>query len=114
MSSTSHSLLSELRPYDQCAEFACQIIPSFLTFLLRDMEQLIAEQKARELQIDRTQVVREYWELIILKGLYDSPFGRNIIFKGGTALRLAYASPRFSEGLEFSLTPDALKGKFPD
>jgi predicted nucleotidyltransferase component of viral defense system len=76
------------------------------------MEQSIAEQKARELKIDRTQVVREYWELIILKGLYESPFGRHLIFKGGTALRLTYGSPRFSEDLDFSLTQDVLKGKF--
>ena len=76
------------------------------------MEQLIAEQKARELKIDKTQVVREYWELIVLKGLYDSPFGRYLIFKGGTALRLTYGSPRFSEDLDFSLTKDMLKGKF--
>jgi hypothetical protein len=40
------------------------------------MEQLIAEQKARELKIDKTHIVREYWEFIILKGLYESPFGR--------------------------------------
>ena len=76
------------------------------------MEQSIAEQKARELKIDKTQVVREYWELIVLKGIYDSPFGRYLIFKGGTALRLAYSSPRFSEDLDFSLTKDVLKGKF--
>ena len=76
------------------------------------MEQSIAEQKARELGIDRTQVVREYWELIILKGLYESPLGRYLIFKGGTALRLAYDSPRFSEDLDFSLTKDVMKGKF--
>jgi predicted nucleotidyltransferase component of viral defense system len=76
------------------------------------MEQLIAEQKARELKIDKTQVVREYWELIVLKGLYESPFGRYLIFKGGTALRLTYGSPRFSEDLDFSLTKDVLKGKF--
>jgi predicted nucleotidyltransferase component of viral defense system len=76
------------------------------------MEQLIAEQKARELKIDKTQVVREYWELIVLKGLYESPFGRYLIFKGGTALRLTYGSPRFSEDLDFSLTKDMLKGKF--
>jgi len=76
------------------------------------MEQSIAEQKARELKIDKTQVVREYWELIVLKGLYDSRFGRYLIFKGGTALRLAYGSPRFSEDLDFSLTKDVLKGKF--
>jgi predicted nucleotidyltransferase component of viral defense system len=77
------------------------------------MEQLIAEQKARELKIDKTQVVREYWELIVLKGLYESSFGRYLIFKGGTALRLTYSSPRFSEDLDFSLTKDVLSGKFP-
>ena len=76
------------------------------------MEQSIAEQKARELKIDKTQVVREYWELIVLKGLYESPFGRYLIFKGGTALRLTFGSPRFSEDLDFSLTKDTLKGKF--
>ena len=76
------------------------------------MEQSIAEQKAAELKIDKTQVVRESWELIILKGLYESHFGRNLIFKGGTALRLTFGSPRFSEDLYFSLTKDVLKGKF--
>lgn len=76
------------------------------------MEQSIAEQKARELKIDKTQVVREYWELIVLKGLYESPFGRYLIFKGGTALRLTFGSPRFSEDLDFSLTKDTLKDKF--
>lgn len=60
--------------------------------------------------IDRTQVVREYWELIILKGFYESPQGRYLIFKGGTALRLAYGFPRFSEDLDFSLTKDVMKG----
>jgi predicted nucleotidyltransferase component of viral defense system len=77
------------------------------------MEQIIAGQKAQELKIDKTHVVREYWELIILKGLFESPFGRHLIFKGGTALRLAYGSPRFSEDLDFSLTKDVLKRQFP-
>jgi predicted nucleotidyltransferase component of viral defense system len=76
------------------------------------MEQSIAEQKARELKIDKTQLVREYWELIILKGLYESPFNRYLIFKGGTALRLTYGSPRFSEDLDFSLIKDMFRGKF--
>jgi predicted nucleotidyltransferase component of viral defense system len=75
------------------------------------MEQLLADKVARELKIDKTQVVREYWELIILKGLYESSFGQYLIFKGGTALRVTYNSPRFSEDLDFSLTKDLLKGK---
>jgi predicted nucleotidyltransferase component of viral defense system len=76
------------------------------------MEQYLAQQRAGELQIDLTQVVREYWEILILKGLYDSPYGRKLIFKGGTALRLAYDSPRFSEDLDFSLMSDPFQGEF--
>jgi len=76
------------------------------------MEREIAENLARELRIDVTQVVREFWEIIILKGLFDSPEGKFLIFKGGTALRLVYSSPRFSEDLDFSLISDRLKEKF--
>lgn len=76
------------------------------------MERSVAEQKAKELGIDIAQVVREYWELILLRGLYESSPGQYLIFKGGTALRLAYGSPRFSEDLDFSLTKDVIKGKF--
>ena len=76
------------------------------------MEREIAENQARVLRIDAAQVVREFWEIIILKSLFDSPEGKFLIFKGGTALRLVYGSPRFSEDLDFSLTSDRLKGKF--
>jgi len=76
------------------------------------MERDIAENQARDLKIDVTQVVREFWEIIILKGLFDSPEGKFLIFKGGTVLRLVYGSPRFSEDLDFSLTLDRLKGRF--
>jgi predicted nucleotidyltransferase component of viral defense system len=76
------------------------------------MEREIAEKLAKELRIDRTQVVREFWEMIILKGIFESPEGNSLIFKGGTALRLVYGSPRFSEDLDFSLTEERLKGKF--
>jgi len=76
------------------------------------MEQEIAERFSKEFRIDIAQVVREFWETVILKELFDSGEGRFLIFKGGTALRLVYGSPRFSEDLDFSLTKDALKGKF--
>lgn len=76
------------------------------------MERDIAESQARNLKIDVTQVVREFWETVILKGLFDSPEGKRLIFKGGTALRLVYGSPRFSEDIDFSLTSDRLTGKF--
>ncbi len=40
--------------------------------------------------------------MLILKKLMDAPLSSALIFKGGTALRLAYGSPRFSDDLDFS------------
>lgn len=74
--------------------------------MLSIMDQLLAERLALELKIDVTQVVREYWEVVLLNRLFESPGGKNLVFKGGTALRLAYGSPRFSEDLDFSLMVD--------
>lgn len=74
------------------------------------MEQLLAQRLAGELRIDITQVVREYWEVVFLKELLESGHGDGLVFKGGTALRLVYGSPRFSEDLDFSLQEDTLKG----
>jgi predicted nucleotidyltransferase component of viral defense system len=76
------------------------------------MEQLLAERLARELKIDVTQVVREYWEVVLLNRLFDFPTSRDLVLKGGTALRLAYGSPRFSEDLDFSLLKDDLGASF--
>ena len=72
----------------------------------------MAERLALELKIDVTQVVREYWEVVLLNRLFGSPWSRDLLFKGGTALRLAYGSPRFSEGLDFSLFKNNLGGTF--
>lgn len=72
----------------------------------------MAERLALELKIDVTQVVREYWEVVLLNRLFGSPWSRDLLFKGGTALRLAYGSPRFSEDLDFSLFKNNLGGTF--
>jgi len=47
-------------------------------------------------------VVREFYEMHLLHGLFESRPGSVLIFKGGTALRLAYGSPRFSDDVDFS------------
>jgi len=48
-------------------------------------------------------IVREYFQHIFLTELYKLPEAEKILFKGGTALRMIYGSPRFSEDLDFSL-----------
>lgn len=67
------------------------------------MEKTLARSLAKELKIDLERVVREYWEMMILKEISQSKLGDFLIFAGGTALRLAFGSPRFSDDLDFYL-----------
>lgn len=48
-------------------------------------------------------IIREYFQHVFLSELYKLPDADRLLFKGGTALRIVYASPRFSEDLDFSL-----------
>lgn len=67
------------------------------------MDRHLVDSLSRYVGIDMGQILREWWEVIILRDLFASPIGGNIVFKGGTALRLAYGSPRFSDDLDFSM-----------
>jgi len=53
-------------------------------------------------QMDKFTVFREYLQLVFLSYLYQEKGAGKIFFKGGTALRLLFGSPRFSEDLDFS------------
>ncbi|MEK7482361.1 MAG: nucleotidyl transferase AbiEii/AbiGii toxin family protein [Patescibacteria group bacterium] len=48
-------------------------------------------------------IAREYFQHVFLGELYKLPNAEKLLFKGGTALRIIYGSPRFSEDLDFSL-----------
>ncbi len=67
------------------------------------MDRDLANRLSEEVKIDVGQIVREWWEMVILRDLFSSPIGNSLVFKGGTALRLAYGSPRFSDDLDFSI-----------
>ena len=65
-------------------------------------EQL--EKLAREYQTSLfPNTIREYYQHIFLEHLYQVPEADRLLFKGGTALRTVYGSPRFSEDFDFSL-----------
>jgi len=61
-----------------------------------------AQQLANKLQIDQFTIYREYLQVVILNLLYGLGNSEDLIFKDGTALRLIYGSPRFSEDLDFT------------
>ncbi len=62
------------------------------------------EKLARQYQTSVfPNIVREYFQHIFLGELYKLSDANKLLFKGGTALRIVYGSPRFSEDLDFSL-----------
>lgn len=64
-------------------------------------EDLIIEL-TNKYQTSEQNVRREYFQHLFLSYFYQQPKAANIFFKGGTALRLLYNSPRFSEDLDFN------------
>lgn len=63
-------------------------------------EQLFLIQN--KFQTLKANVMREYVQHLFLAALYRASGSEKILFKGGTAYRIAYKSPRFSEDLDFS------------
>ena len=54
----------------------------------------------KELGISRNQIIREEAEMIIQDQLSQTAWSDHFLFYGGTVLRLAYDSPRFSEYID--------------
>ncbi|PIS14651.1 hypothetical protein COT64_01510 [Candidatus Shapirobacteria bacterium CG09_land_8_20_14_0_10_39_12] len=67
------------------------------------MDEDTVRELVKKLNTFPENVVREEYETIFLKALLESRWGKCLVFKGGTALRLAYQSLRFSEDLDFAL-----------
>lgn len=62
------------------------------------------EKIARQYQASLfPNILREYFQHLFLSRLYQLPDAEPMLFKGGTALRILYGSPRFSEDLDFSV-----------
>jgi predicted nucleotidyltransferase component of viral defense system len=67
------------------------------------MDKYQLQSWTEKLSISPVEIIREELELVILHYLSQSNIGKSLIFKGGTALRLCYSSPRFSQDLDFNL-----------
>lgn len=76
------------------------------------MNKQLAIDLQKKLQISIDQITREEYEMVLLNSLFASSFGAKLVFRGGTALRLAYGSPRFSDDLDFSALKSIKEGIF--
>ena len=71
----------------------------------------VATKARRPITPHEKQLWAEMAQLLMLAGLAESSQweARDIVFHGGTSLHLGWASPRFSEDLDFLLSRDLLK-----
>lgn len=60
------------------------------------------EQFTKRVQTKLENVVREYCQHLFLSFLYQQSGSERLLFKGGTALRIIFHSPRYSEDLDFT------------
>jgi predicted nucleotidyltransferase component of viral defense system len=60
------------------------------------------EKLSTRYQSQPASVAREYCQHNILASFYSQEGSQRLLFKGGTALRIIYHSPRFSEDLDFT------------
>ncbi len=66
------------------------------------LDKKVVDDLLIKYQTNEINVIREYVQNLFLKTFYSKKLSENFLFKGGTALRIVYQSPRFSEDLDFS------------
>ena len=77
---------------------------------MQNLSKIIKEAKSKSAtDNDILNLIREYLQVLILKAIYQSKYGRGLSFMGGTCLRICHDLKRYSEDLDF-----ALDKKIPD
>ena len=66
------------------------------------IEQMLSTYEITH-EADLINALKEIFQEIALLGLYQGGFFEKAAFYGGTALRILYGLPRFSEDLDFTL-----------
>lgn len=66
------------------------------------IEATFIKKMAARYQTTTENIAREYFQNLFLSALYQKKGSEKLFFKGGTALRIIWRSPRFSEDLDFT------------
>ncbi|HKL17132.1 MAG TPA: nucleotidyl transferase AbiEii/AbiGii toxin family protein [Patescibacteria group bacterium] len=61
----------------------------------------LTKEYPKKQKIFKKAILREYFQYKILDLIFQSKYSNKLIFLGGTALKLVYNNPRFSEVLDF-------------
>ena len=74
------------------------------------LSRAFIKNKAVKFQTTELNIIREYCQHLFLSNFYQQKASDRVLFKGGTALRIIYYSPRFSEDLDFTGHKISIKG----
>lgn len=76
--------------------------------LMQNLTKLISDARGKN-HTDRQilNIIREYLQVLVLKAIYQSKYGKGLSFIGGTCLRICYNLKRYSEDLDFALDKKA-------
>ena len=87
--------------------------------MLKVIEDIVVDKKRRGFsRVLIINYLKEYLQYLILNLLYNhSQFNRELVFKGGSCLRIIYQLPRLSEDLDFDIRskqPDIILSELSD
>jgi len=76
--------------------------------ILKELDKILAEERAKgSSDIYIRNLLKEYLQIYILYYIYTKQeYNKNLIFTGGTCLRLFFNLPRLSEDLDFDFQKD--------
>jgi Nucleotidyl transferase AbiEii toxin, Type IV TA system len=82
--------------------------------LLTDEQRMIAlEQASQKSSIKPAAIEKDWWVTLVLKALFEGPFAKFMVFKGGTSLSKCWnLIERFSEDIDIALEPEAFQMKY--
>ncbi|MBI5413992.1 nucleotidyl transferase AbiEii/AbiGii toxin family protein [Candidatus Peregrinibacteria bacterium] len=72
---------------------------------MQHLTRLIAEARKKGISGEQQifNIIREYLQVLILKAIYQSKYGKGLSFMRGTCLRICHDLKRYSEDLDFAL-----------
>lgn len=66
------------------------------------IDKIFLQKLAVKNETSYQNMAREYIQQLFLRSFYSKEESQNFLFKGGTALKIVFGSPRFSEDLDFT------------
>src|SRR5215204_3821736 len=83
--------------------------------LTDEQRKTTLEQAGLESRVQVKALEKDWWVTLTLKALFQSPYAKYIVFKGGTSLSKCWkAISRFSEDIDIALDPAAFNMQYID